>query len=297
MGSCYQLKEMRKPSNGFRFKVWHTPKEAEDHPFPTDSSDENECLGFCLVPLDPLFTGMTEIHGWYHIQDSDGISKGQLMIRICPTEDLGTILKDWSRDEENSFVYQDHDKESHFLQSKEADSFKEPFFLLKGKTTENVKSSDCVKKKPQDTFVWNGKQWEHKSMDTPLESNENNPRNVNENDIKTSKLSSSVFEKSISETIHDLDILRESMMTKLEKLNEFPEKKIKRKVNPIDHFPQHVVETHDVGTDAVMEAMTLPVVTDSSDQSQFFKEHPSNPFQDESMNESKIAYEVSLFFI
>lgn len=270
-----QLRDVRRAA--FKFKVWHTPHEEGD-----ESAEQVELLGTCVVGLDPLFTGMTEIHGWYPIHDSEGINKGQLMVRICPAQDFGALFKDWAQDEEEAGVVYEASGMSRSI----GDNWK-PSFILGGA---EVSLKPVVDEKPQETFVWNGKQWEQKKIIS--HSSDSKP------------ITASIFEKSISETIHDLDLLKRSMMSKLQKLNSSsPESKYTQSREP---------ERRDTGTDAAVLAMTLPVDTSlgfPSTVSEVSSEvgadeelahndrvdriDSSNPFKDDTMNDSKIAFELN----
>ena len=271
-GSSAQLRDLRKPLSAFRFKVWHTPVDSEDDHSPAPlPSDEDECLGICQVSLDPLFSGMTEIHGWYPIQDTDGINKGQLMVRICPTQDLGMLLRDWTHK-------YDVEEPSHSLHLPNPSAISPtPFSFLGSTSKSEIVKLDNVAK-PQETFVWNGTQWVQRS----LPSAQDIPPQPNH-----TTLSSSLFEKGISDTINELDNLRRSMMTKLEKLNSSPSK------SPVQLSKSTQSERIVAGTDAAIQAMTLPISqVEEADQTQLFQDHSSNPFKDDSLPESKIAFEV-----
>ena len=69
-------------SKYFVFKVWHK----------LDSASSNrtgaKIIGYASVDLQPMLCGLSNISGWYNIQDSVGSCQGQLKINILPQENL-----------------------------------------------------------------------------------------------------------------------------------------------------------------------------------------------------------------
>jgi hypothetical protein len=65
-------------------------------------SNSNQLLGAATVHVAPLFAGLYEIHGWYPILNRNGEQRGQLMVRLRPSEHLGFILRRLSGNLSNS---------------------------------------------------------------------------------------------------------------------------------------------------------------------------------------------------
>lgn len=84
------------------FSVWHAfdtsikkwrDLTANDKLSGCISDDKRKLIGKAIVHLAPLFAGLYEIHGWYPILGRDSSRKGQLLVRIRPSENLEYSLK------------------------------------------------------------------------------------------------------------------------------------------------------------------------------------------------------------
>lgn len=69
-------------SKYFVFKVWHKFDSA------SSNRTSNKIIGYASVDLQPMLCGLSNISGWYNIQDSVGSCQGQLKINILPQENL-----------------------------------------------------------------------------------------------------------------------------------------------------------------------------------------------------------------
>jgi hypothetical protein len=66
-------------SKYFVLKVWHRESGPES---------QSKLLGCVSVDLTPLVYGLTQINGWYNINDSVGQAQGQLKLTITPQQSL-----------------------------------------------------------------------------------------------------------------------------------------------------------------------------------------------------------------
>ncbi|TPX71397.1 hypothetical protein SpCBS45565_g01090 [Spizellomyces sp. 'palustris'] len=92
--------KMLKYEKAVIFRVWHAPNinvgrqhAGRDKP-EIDDETRSELLGTARVDLGSLFGGLKEIYGWYHILDGRGVSKGQLLIKVHPLENVGAVLRE-----------------------------------------------------------------------------------------------------------------------------------------------------------------------------------------------------------
>nr|KAJ3409005.1 hypothetical protein HK105_003121 [Polyrhizophydium stewartii] len=80
------------------FCVYHVPKlnVARDGQsgIAIGPNTKKDLVGVARVPFRPLFGGVSEIHGWYPVKDVDGSARGQLLVRIFPSENLVMALKE-----------------------------------------------------------------------------------------------------------------------------------------------------------------------------------------------------------
>jgi hypothetical protein len=190
------------------FDVWNVPSNDDEFMSTSNPRSKKQLLGTCSVPLSPLFSGLDEIHGWYPIRDY-GISKGQLMVRVHPTQDLPRLLSELKQDGYSKVQSRSTGVIRNF-ESQERTSFSR----LQSRSTILSRSRDMVVReptisKPQDTWVWDGQQWIHKQIELQ-------PPTVERFEPKFENIS--IGNKSISKTIDELDLLKQNMLNRLQKL-------------------------------------------------------------------------------
>jgi hypothetical protein len=201
------IDQLKKDGN-FSFDVWNIHATDEEFMSTSRPLTKKQLLGTCTVPLSPLFSGLDEIHGWYPIRDY-GISKGQLMIRVHPTQDLPRLLSELKQDGYSKV----QSRSTGVIRNFETQQ-RSSFSKLQSRSTILSRSRDTVVRepaisKPQDTWVWDGQQWIHKQLDLQppaLERFEPKFENI------------SIGNKSISKTIDELDLLKQDMLNRLQKL-------------------------------------------------------------------------------
>lgn len=187
-----------KMSYGLVFSVWHATdpliKKWGDGEImePTRiPSDMRILLGTVTVSFAPLFAGLYEIHGWYPILGNDGSTQGQLMVQIRPAEHLGFTCRRLS--ELNG--HNDEHNELHNIGPMEPPQTLSDF--LKAPIKE---PDDGAFKGSLDTWIWKG-----------AKTNQASP--VCQDNLFTVFLPN----RSISETMHELDLLNTRMMERLGK--------------------------------------------------------------------------------
>lgn len=143
---------------------------------------DQEIIGVCEISLNPLFSGLKEIHGWYPILE-DGVGKGQLMVQINPVEDLGILLRAFGLNDD--IVRLD--------------------LPTRSKTnvgSEERKIPELANPKQQETYEWDGAAWVMKLVSaSPCQK-----ANAGE-------------AKSICQTMNELDQLKSKMMNRLQQIS------------------------------------------------------------------------------
>ncbi|KAJ3387403.1 C2 domain-containing protein 3 [Chytriomyces hyalinus] len=72
--------------------AWHCDETAYDLAAGTADSNRAVKLGSAFVDVSPLFSGCREIHGWYPLTGDNHVQHGQILVRIAPSENLGSAL-------------------------------------------------------------------------------------------------------------------------------------------------------------------------------------------------------------
>ncbi|KAI8834804.1 hypothetical protein BJ741DRAFT_609213 [Chytriomyces cf. hyalinus JEL632] len=72
--------------------AWHCDETAYDLAAGTVDSNRAVKLGSAFVDVSPLFSGCREIHGWYPLTGDNHVQHGQILVRIAPSENLGSAL-------------------------------------------------------------------------------------------------------------------------------------------------------------------------------------------------------------
>lgn len=219
-------------------KIWHATevhsvrKYREERSL-NESASVLDCnrqlIGCVSVPLDPLFSGLSEINGWYPILDNLGLSCGQILIEIRPAMHLGVLLESEYREAKESRG------QVRSLQDEIGDQDNSLLAILEDHVENEIAN------KSLDTWIWNGKSWEHRQLlpedsDTSHQSisnhilkDENNPK------------------KSISESMKELDLLNSKMREKLTLIDSWPSDDTTEKQAPIS--PKMI-------EDVILEAIT-----------------------------------------
>ena len=138
------------------FSIWHLMDEKREI---------KEFVGQAQVDISTLFYGLDKIHGWYPVQMSSGTSnshsKSSLMVEIFPLKSLKEILKDLS----DSIATLEESQ----LPKNEMKSGVDPITeesKVHPSLSASIAAATCVKDQPIDTWIWNGNQWQHKSVNS-----------------------------------------------------------------------------------------------------------------------------------
>ncbi|KAI8820206.1 uncharacterized protein EV422DRAFT_82934 [Fimicolochytrium jonesii] len=176
-----------KAEKSITFQVWHAPsygigrKPAPDLIATNVVSDDQrtELLGSAVVELGGLFGGFKEIHGWYHVLDDRKLSKGQLLIRVRPAENVAAILREMT----GALEYKGHGSKGsscgrRTLEDACADMPAVAIAVPSNRREETLSSSiqslvtatSTSKMALQagqifDTWVWTGSKWAHRQLD------------------------------------------------------------------------------------------------------------------------------------
>ncbi|KNC97875.1 uncharacterized protein SPPG_06868 [Spizellomyces punctatus DAOM BR117] len=181
--------KMLKYEKAIIFKVWHAPNvnvsrqhAGRDKPEINDET-RSELLGTARVDLGSLFGGLKEINGWYHILDGRGVSKGQLLIKVHPLENVGAVLRELTG-------YQEKRHSSRSIKA----TGRRPLEAACGKAVDDVTpagiatsvrqiptgesigayaglcsssldSTAVTNPQSVDTWVWTGHKWEHRQVE------------------------------------------------------------------------------------------------------------------------------------
>jgi hypothetical protein len=242
-------------SNGsIIFNIWDK-FEAENEFLSRSKPEQGRVhLGSCTVSLSPLFSGLSEIHGWYTIKDSDGISRGQLIVKILPLENFGDALSsfdgDFGKRFANSFLVSRKSMCNNLVLSpKLEDSFK-PLQDITNATNANpdLDSDATILSKPTPYLIMSKTDFKQSQITERDESisifnkkeNSNKVKRVketadtwiwngtdwihkpvpqnNEEILNSSNPSEPVQPKSIFDTIQELESLKKSMQSKYSKI-------------------------------------------------------------------------------
>ena len=177
------------------FKVWDFQESSEDFMTASRSRVNKALIGTAKVNLEPLFTGLTEIYGWYPIRNHVGVSQGQILVKVDPSDSLSKILAD--------------------LQLGGAVDISPSCACPRKKfdTGKSVYMQSNEPKHAEETWVWDGKEWVYKKLD-------NIASHVSSASVNFNSIIPEVVAKSptLSGTVQELENLQRAVVTKYENM-------------------------------------------------------------------------------
>ena len=175
------------------FKVWDFQESSEDFMTASRSRVNKSLIGTAKVNLEPLFSGLTEIYGWYPIRNHVGVSQGQILVKVDPSDRLPKILADLQvcgavdispscacprkKFDTGKFVYVQSNEPNH----------------------------------AEETWVWDGKEWVYKKLDHVASNISRSTGNLN-SIIPEEVAKSPTF----SGTVRELENLQRAVVSKYE---------------------------------------------------------------------------------
>jgi hypothetical protein len=158
------LKEIKK-TGALQLSVWHLADSGASKA----PSEKKFLIGKVSVPVSPLFTGFTDIFGWYPVLDQCGVSKGQIKVQIRPGQPLDSI----------------------FQQSDQKPSLND--LIIPQSPGKN--GQEDTMKKSADTWSWNGSVWLHQVVDVNAGDDSAFKKSLSETMTELEKLNSNMMKR------------------------------------------------------------------------------------------------------
>jgi hypothetical protein len=241
------------------FQVWDFQEVGIDFMSNSRSNVKKNLIGSCNVNLDPLYSGFADINGWYPIKNTMGIGQGQLLVKICPEDDLSILYQQFRNSATGNSL-----ENNHAIGGMTSSMHAETIALKSRSSLKPLKSQTQHVLANQETWIWNGTEWEHKRIIPSQEKPYQEERVSQEYETVPMR-------KSIAETIGNLDALKKDMLSKLQMI-EITNSLMEKRGNLSSS-----TSSHNSAPDVEPESAIISEVADLSQESEA---NITNPFLD-----------------
>ena len=227
----------------FIFSVWHK----------SSNSSSNKLLGSVSVDVTPLLCGLSQINGWYNINDSAGQTQGQLKINIVPQESVAMLKQTYERSKEG--------KKSDVLNSNRFDSYSQCSFASLSSNSNEAQ-----------------KQQQQRVPSSSSTSSVHTEIFASSSSCLASSLNSSAPIKSLIKDTNELKIGLAQKLTELDHLNRMLKERLenKRRAVPSNNNEQTGLERNrDFGSQTNLD-QSVEVVKVASFENETAKKIPEN---------------------